>query len=363
MTYRGKTITKHIRGNWFVRLRYNGKHISIYGRTQIDCYEKLKAFVEKIEGEKAAKWLQKIESLTAQPATAGKSAKDFTFKEWYDEWLNSYKVGTVRAGTLYAFNSQIKQLISLWDCKLSEITNIMLVKTVNELKANRAKDGVHNLLKQMFSIAFNNRIIDINPAANLQRPKQFAKYEKKALSAEQEKQFIDLCLADLESYEPLLICVLQGMRKGEMLALKPNDFDFGKNTLRIDESFDKIFPDDMQTKNLTSNRTMPMFELTKKVLIKYKDRNPDERIYKSFTDYYLSKGLNGILKKLNLPKMTIHELRHTFISRCHEKKIDEIVVQKWVGHAIGSAMTKAVYTHVGNEAEQRYIELLNQKTA
>jgi len=366
MTYKGKTITKHIRGNWFVRVRQNGKVVSIYGRTQFDCYEKLKAFIEKTEIDRAAKWLQRLESITPQPAqtaTAGKSAKAYTFKEWYDEWLNSYKVGTVRAQTIYAFQSQIKRLTRLWDCRLSEITNIMLVKAVNEVTANRAKDGVHNLLKQMFAVAFNNRIIEVNPASSLQRPKQFAKFEKKALSAEQEKQVIDLCLTDLERHEPLLVCLLQGLRKGEMLALKPNDFNFDKDTLRIDESYSEVFPDDMQTKNLTSNRTMPMFSLTKQVLTKYADANPNERIYKDFTEYRLLKGLTGILKKLNLPRMTVHELRHTFISRCHEKKIDEIVVQKWVGHAIGSVMTKAVYTHVGSETEQRFIEILNQKTA
>jgi len=148
-----------------------------------------------------------------------------------------------------------------------------------------------------------------------------------------------------------------------MLALRPNDFNFEKDTLRIDESYSEAFPDDLQTKNLTSNRTMPMFSLTKQILMKYAHANPDERIYKKYKGYMLLKRFANLLEKLNLPKMTIHELRHTFISRCHEKKIDEIVVQKWVGHAIGSAMTKAVYTHVGKEAEQKYIELLNQNTA
>ncbi|MDR2047070.1 MAG: hypothetical protein LBP79_04110 [Clostridiales bacterium] len=47
----------------------------------------------------------------------------------------------------------------------------------------------------------------------------------------------------------------------------------------------------------------------------------------------------------------MHELRHTFITRCHEKQIDEILVQKWVGHTIGSTMTKGVYTHIADDKE------------
>ena len=85
MTYKGKTIQKHIRGNWFVRVRYNGKVISIYGRTQIDCYDKLKLFVEKIEVEKAQRFLQKLDGLTIQQApppqqTESKSNKRYTLK-------------------------------------------------------------------------------------------------------------------------------------------------------------------------------------------------------------------------------------------------------------------------------------------
>jgi integrase len=71
--------------------------------------------------------------------------------------------------------------------------------------------------------------------------------------------------------------------------------------------------------------------------------------------------LGKLLKQNGLPKRTIHELRHTFITRCHEKGIDEIIVQKWVGHAKGSRMTKAVYTHINDEMEQKSIELLNNK--
>jgi len=147
-----------------------------------------------------------------------------------------------------------------------------------------------------------------------------------------------------------------------MLALRPNDFDFEQNNLRIDESYDCNNTDDLLTKNTASNRTMPMFELTKQILLKYKDKDPAERIYANFNTANLGYRLKKLLKQGNLPKMTVHELRHTFITRCHEKSIDEIVVQKWVGHAIGSAMTKAVYTHIGDEAERKYIETMNGKT-
>jgi integrase len=208
-------------------------------------------------------------------------------------------------------------------------------------------------------VAFNNRLIEVNPMANIPRPKQTPKHEKHSLSEVQEKNFVNACLSNLEKYEPYLILLLQGLRKGEMLALKPNDFDFENNTLRIDESYNEQFPDDTLTKNATSNRVMPMFALTRQILLKYKDyENKDERIYK-MKSMTLLQRLAKLLKENDLPHFTMHELRHTFISRCHDKNIDEIVVQKWVGHTIGSPMTKAVYTHIANEKELAYIDLLN----
>ncbi|MCL2570332.1 MAG: site-specific integrase [Firmicutes bacterium] len=369
MTYKGKTITRHQRGNWYVRVRFNSKVHTIYGRTQIDCYDKLKAVVEQIENNKIiehAKLLQKFAPPTQEIARVETvpTQKQYTLQEWFGEWLGSYKIGNVRASTINGFKQDFKKLEKLHDLKLGEITNIMLSKAINE-SSHKSKAGIYNfssLIKQMFDVAFNNRLIEMNPARNLPKPKHFAKNQKRALTHEQEQKFINLCLADLDKYEPLLICVLQGIRKGEMLALRPNDLCFVKNTLRIDESYDEQNPNDLLTKNQDSNRTMPMFELTRQVLLKYEHYEPTQRIYTK-SSAQLSKLLGELLEKNDLPRLTIHELRHTFISRCHEKKIDEIIVQKWVGHAIGSRMTKAVYTHVSSEAELNFIETMNKKTA
>ena len=367
MTYKNKTIKKHARGNWFVRIRYNGAYLSIYGRTQLEAYEKLKALADKIEQEKLMRLLEKVKvSASTVPqqvptVSEAKTVKTYTLQEWFDEWLHSYKVGSVRATTLDGFRKQFKKLKSLYTVNIANITNLMLSKAINEITAMRLKDGLHNMIKQMFAVAFNNRLIESNPALTLPRPKQFAKTEKKAFTQEQESRFIEFCMQDLDTYAPFLVCLLQGIRRGEMLALRPNDFDFENNVMRIDESYDNRHPEDLMTKNEASNRKMPMFELTKQILLRYKDYPQNERIF-ALSD-------NGLLKRVaklhkttpDLPRLTIHELRHTFISCCHEKGIDEIIVQKWVGHAVGSRMTKAVYTHIGNDTEQHYIDLLNNK--
>ena len=372
MMYQGKTIKKHHRGNWFARVRHGSQVISIYGRTQIDCYNKLKLVVDKVESEKAVasaeRYLARLNGLTthnfipvATPQAENKPKQSYTLKAWFDEWLNTYKVGRVRQATITAFERAFRNFKDLYDTPIDEITSLMLSKTINGMSAGGTKIQVNNLAQQMFLVAFNNRLIEVNPTSNFTKPKRVPKSEKKALSQEQEKIFISACMKDLDKHEPLLICVLQGLRKGEMLALRPNDLCFDKNTLRVDESYDEAHPNDLETKNNDSKRTMPMFTLTREILLRHKDKEPTERIYKDYRSHTLNKRLEKICSENGLPRITIHELRHTFITRCNDKGIDEIVTQKWVGHAKGSRMTKAIYTHVTDDTELKYLAIFDGK--
>ena len=369
MTYKNKTIKKHARGNWFVRVHYNGDYISIYGRTKQDTYEKLKVIADKIEQEKLLKALAKLTNTNfvqggftqVQPTiqTQEPTVKSYTLKQWYDEWVASYKSATVRSATLRGFKTQMNNLEHLWETSLNEISNLMLTQAVNNNSlGGRTRNALQNMIKQMFACAFNNRLIEKNPALHLPRPKQTPIQQKRAFTVSQEKLFVETCLTN-PKFDGYLVCVLQGLRRGEMMALRPNDFDFTKNTLRIDESYDETNPSDLMTKNQASNREMPMFALTRKVLLKYQNRPQDEMIFKS-NSHTIAKRLNQIYELApTLPRLTTHELRHTFITRCHERKVDELCLQRWVGHNLGSAMTKAVYTHISNDVENGFIDLIN----
>lgn len=68
-----------------------------------------------------------------------------------------------------------------------------------------------------------------------------------------------------------------------------------------------------------------------------------------------------IINKLGLnPKYTIHSLRHTFITNCQDNRIPEHIIQNWVGHVIGSKVTKSVYTHIQEDTNLANFRLLNE---
>jgi integrase len=101
----------------------------------------------------------------------------------------------------------------------------MLTKLINSMKGTKQmKDTLKSILKQMFAIAHNDKLIDKNPTLNLPKSTATAPTRKRqALDQDQESRMIEIGLTDTK-YDPLLICLLQGTRKGEMLALRPNDF-------------------------------------------------------------------------------------------------------------------------------------------
>jgi site-specific recombinase XerD len=138
---------------------------------------------------------------------ACKVKRDYTLLEWVDEWLKTYKADNLRQSTIMGLKSDIKHLKNLYYKPINQITNVMLMQAINEIESNRAKDKAHNLLKQLFTTARNNNLIEINPTANITRPKQFAKNERQALTQAQEKRFIEVCLSNLQDYEPFLILI------------------------------------------------------------------------------------------------------------------------------------------------------------
>lgn len=62
-------------------------------------------------------------------------------------------------------------------------------------------------------------------------------------------------------------------------------------------------------------------------------------------------------KKL-CPSHHLHDLRHTFTTRCQECGISKILVDQWTGHRDNRDMTSSVYTHFSDEFQLEEIKRL-----
>lgn len=325
--------------NWIARFRRNGINYRVSAKTQLECYSKLKKLYNQV---------LKNKDLKKQNFT--------TLGEWKNKWLSLYKINRVRETTIKVYNYLDKYIPEdLLSKNIAKITAIELMELINSIEASRSAQKFYEYLKDIFTKAFKNKLISEDLFLNIEKPIHDKK-ESKAMTLEQEDKFIKAC-GDNRIGDLFLIALFQGLRRGEVLALKPNDIDIKNMTLRIDESANDKTSDN-RTKTKNSNRIMPLFNRTKNVIEKYLNNEPDKRIFNLSTKP-VHLEFKKILKNAGLPDFKIHELRHTFITRAKEKNIPEHIVQYWVGHSIGSKVTSSVYTHINLDSMQKEVEKLN----
>lgn len=335
MKYKGISVHKRKNCNtWYTRFRKNNKIVCISAKTQKECYELLKTrYNEKEE----------------QPI------KEITLIEWYNKWLETYKKGKIRESTLLSIKYLAKNHFNkpMFNKKINNIKPYEIENYIKELKYPRVKENVYIYLKDMFNRAKQNNIVITNPLECIDKPKH-DKQENRALTIEEQTKFEQYCIENKQF--AYLICLWQGLRIGELRALTKEDIDIEKQKLTINKSQNDQTKEN-KTKNKYSNRTMPIFEKTLQILQKLTYEN-NKIINKSKA--YVEKHFKEILDKLEIKNITMHSLRHTFITRCQEKNIPLYIIQNWVGHVQGSKVTTQTYTHKQEEIENKYINIFNQ---
>ena len=154
----------------------------------------------------------------------------------------------------------------------------------------------------------------------------------------------------------MIVAMYQGLRRGEVLGLTIDNIDFVNNTITINKAYNQQNKFDT-TKNKQSNRTIPLFEETKTILLKYK--NQKERIF-NLTNKQVELILKEIRKQSKIENLKLKDMRSTFITRCKELNIPTHVIQSWVGHTIGSNVTNIVYTKHNNDIDNKFIDIINK---
>lgn len=343
--FQGVTIHKHTTcDTWYARYRFGGKQHYVSAKTQQLCYDKLKHALSKTR----LKQLQK--SITYE--NKQKQPPAITLLEWFKKWQTLYKQNVKRT-TIKEYLNCMKYLESIQDTPLNKITSIQLLELINAVPFERTKQKVYELANAIFSKALDNELIAKNPMTVIDKPKH-RKTSGSALSNEDEKKLEEYL--KLNNLDIFLVCLYQGLRRGEAMALTIDDIDFEKKYIKINKSINNYNEVD-STKNVYSERFVPIFDKTLTVLEKYK--NTTGRIFNLAHQTYermFKKCVNQFETRY-----TIHSLRHTFITRCQEAKIPLHIIQKWVGHVQGSAVTTGVYTHTRIDAEAENIKLLNEK--
>lgn len=161
---------------------------------------------------------------------------------------------------------------------------------------------------------------------------------------EQEK-LITFCINNKnKNYIGIVICLLTGIRLGELLALTWNDIDFENKILKINktvfttkiENHYKQIIDTPKTKK--SVREIPLSNNLIEVLKNIKNESKSKYIITTkklgiVSNRSYQRTFKFILKKNNIPYKNFHALRHTFATNAVNIGMDVKSIADILGHS------------------------------
>ncbi len=184
---------------------------------------------------------------------------------------------------------------------------------------------------------------DDNPAQNLKRlgvkPKELHLPEKtdfdailktvESSGAGRAKQCADF----------IRFIAFSGCRLGEARLVHWQDVNLDKMEIRIHNS------KSAKTTSKPEFRFIPIIEPMKELLQRLKADSPaPESLVCSVGE--CEKSLTRACKLLGLFRITHHDLRHLFATRCIESGVDIQTVSRWLGHVDGGALAMKIYGHL-----------------
>ncbi len=333
---------------------------SVYGETQKEVRKQLSRITNEID-----------EKTYVDPCA-------MTLNEWLDIWLTDYTIG-IKDSTAYHYERTMARHVrpALGNIRLDQLDGRMIQHLYNTLRKDR--DGkkalsaksikdIHGMLHCVLQQAVRLNYIRINPTDNCVPPRVFKK-EVKPLTDEQMNR---LLAAIQESNYRIMIIVFMftGLRESELLGLMWDCVDFDRGSILIDKQLNKSQRKGggysfNPTKNGKSRLIVPapyvMDLLREQRALQEKWRaaagaawnNEHDLVFTTELGRYVSfRALydcyKRIVKKLDMPGVRIHDLRHTYAVNSIRAGDDIKTVQENLGHST-AAFTLDFYGHCTDE--------------
>ncbi|MBK0348930.1 site-specific integrase [Aerococcaceae bacterium zg-ZJ1578] len=350
------SIKKHPKtGKWYVRTSFKDKDGNYKTKSKF-------GFSTKREAEYYASQIE-----IKKKDNPHLDTRDLTiFANYFEEWCRTYTIGKYSTGTDKKYEREIELVRNYFgDTKLTELTRTKYQAYINHRGENRSKNTVqktHGYLKKCLSYAVADGLIHNDPSFGAVLHYDNEEQTKVKHLNKDESTILLNALNQSDNYRDLMlyIALTTGLRIGEVLGLAYTDIT--KESLSVNRGYDYVHTFNFtQAKTKNSIRTIATTsELYNKVQrhrltnIKYNkeylfmdNRNRPLISYTGISDHF-----KRLLKKLNLPSITIHGLRHTHASLLLYSGLNIGYISQRLGHATITE-TLTTYTHIIKELEQQ----------
>lgn len=316
-----KGISKRRDGRYMVRKMVDGERITQYAHTLAEA----KSILQKINTGKLK-------------LTKKERAKNYTFKEYSEQWLELYKKPFIKPKSYSAIKGFVVRINkAIGNIRLKDITTKILQEYMNTLEKNRAKEKIAIYLNAILQKAVDTAIIQHNAFRAVIKDKKI-KFKNYAYTyAEQQKILEIIKGTDIE--HEIMIYLMCGCRPNELP--KRKDFDFLNNIINIHG-----------TKNENAlHREVEMSEEFASYIKKYFDQRDTQ------AELYVSRKFIDLCNQAGIKKPLLYRLRHTFATNHFTLGTPPKYVQQWMGHA-DISMTLDTYTDIDKTASKEKIKKL-----
>ncbi len=237
------------------------------------------------------------------------------------------------------------------------------------------------LVRKILSMAMEEAVqrgrLARNPVVLAQPPKRDRTQKKLGWTLEEARALLQ-AVADHRLSAAFHLCLVTGMRRGEVLALRWSDVDLERRQLNVVQQItvERSRPVLEQLKTENSVRVVSFGRTTAKVLAAHRERQRAEAEFAGSawkdTGLVFTTALGGwldpsnfgrlmdsLIDKAGVPRITPKGLRHTAQSVGRVVVGDDKVMQERLGHAdIG--ITLGTYTHTASEQHRQAGDRLDE---
>ena len=340
-----------------------------------------------------AKFIARIESGNTY------SASKTTLNEFSKKWLETYVKPNLSPTTYQSYTEKLnmhilpylghKRLDKITPFDIDSLYNLLANKLTNRKDENgnyktlspASIHRVHEIISSMFSSAYKWDLVPYNPCTKVTKPK-YKRTKITCYDEETSKKLINKLLetAPLKYKCFVILAMLGGFRRGEIVGLHWNDIDFNNKKITVNRSvyyLGREGVNEKSTKTDSSNRTIAIsgicFDLLKqwraeqgKMRLALGDKwNGSENIFTTYDGRIMNpttgpKWFSEFLRKHGFPHIRFHDLRHTFATLLISYNVDVKTVSHKLGHA-SATTTMNFYVHNLESTDKASAELLENK--
>lgn len=197
---------------------------------------------------------------------------------------------------------------------------------------------IHNQINAIFNFACKYYNLETNPAHVVGNMGNDREISMKFWTQEQYMKFRECMMEEPMFFYAFECLYWLGIREGEMLALQPTDFNFEKKTVSIDKTFYVLKGEHYITTPKTHKSirkiTVPDFlcdELKDYLNLMYEDYEGEGRMFPTEKST-LTRAFQRGTQKAGLPRIRIHDLRHSHVSLLIHLGYSAVSIAERLGH-------------------------------